>query len=417
MKHPLQARRPPGRWALLSLLAATWWLAARPAAAQDTPAPQASAPPAAPAAAPAAPQAEGAPQADGAPQAEGASQAEGAPQDTPAPQAEGAPQADPGPATDGAPRADGAGAPPSAAAAGARAERGPARRERPGATSSRAAPSKKRRGDINPCMTPDPGWGVYDRWSRAPSIGQMIMPHRGGVTKRGGFDVIIHFHGHEALRKEFVKTAEGAVLVGIDLGIGSGAYSSAFSAPYVFENLLDSIERAVAKKTGKKRAYVRKLGLSAWSAGYGAIEQILRQPAGKRVDALVLLDSLHAGYADEQQRTLKVAQLEPFIKFARRAAAGEAFMFMSHSSILPPGYASTAETATFLVKQLRGKPRGASRRDVLGLDMIQRFDRRGFHVRGYTGDDKPDHCAHLGLMADVMRVHINPRWKTPKGRR
>ncbi|KYF53868.1 hypothetical protein BE08_42800, partial [Sorangium cellulosum] len=277
--------------------------------------------------------------------------------------------------------------------------------------------SKKRRGDINPCMTPDPGWGVYDRWSRAPSIGQMIMPHKGGVTKRGGFDVIIHFHGHEALRKEFVKTAEGAVLVGIDLGIGSGAYSSAFSAPYVFENLLDSIERAVAKKTGKKRAYVRKLGLSAWSAGYGAIEQILRQPAGKRVDALVLLDSLHAGYADEQQRKLKVAQLEPFIKFARRAAAGEAFMFMSHSSILPPGYASTAETATFLVKQLRGTPRGASRRDVLGLDMIQRFDRRGFHVRGYTGDDKPDHCAHLGLMADVMRVHINPRWKTPKGRR
>ncbi|WP_437783566.1 hypothetical protein [Sorangium sp. So ce1097] len=407
MKYPLQARRPSGRWALLSLLAATWWLAAPPAAAQDTPAPQASAPPEAPAAAPAAPQAEGAAQAEAAPQAEGAAQAEAAP------------QADRGPATDGAPQAAGAGAgaPPSAAAAGDRAERGPARRERPGATSSRAAPSKKRRGDINPCMTPDPGWGVYDRWSRAPSIGQMIMPHKGGVTKRGGFDVIIHFHSHEALRKEFVKTAEGAVLVGIDLGIGSGAYSSAFSAPYVFENLLDSIERAVAKKTGKKKAYVRKLGLSAWSAGYGAIEQILRQPAGKRVDTLVLLDSLHAGYADEQQRKLKVAQIEPFIAFARRAAAGEAFMFMSHSSILPPGYASTAETATFIVKQLRGKPRGSSRRDVLGLDMIQRFDRGDFHVRGYTGNDKPDHCAHLGLMADVMRVHINPRWKTPKGRR
>ncbi|WP_437512305.1 hypothetical protein [Sorangium sp. So ce1099] len=409
MRHPLQARRPSGRWALLSLLAATWWLAAPPAAAQDS-----TAPPEPPPAAPAAPPA-GAPQADSPAQPEGPKTAAGATQ----PPAETPQQPAGTPSTDGAAGAGAAatGAGGAGGDAGGRAERGPARRDRPGATSSRATPSKKRRGDINPCMTPDPGWGVYDPWSRAPSIGQMIMPHRGGVTKRGGFDVIIHFHGHEALRKEFVKTAEGAVLVGIDLGIGSGAYSSAFSAPYVFENLLDSIERAVAKKTGKKKAYVRKLGLSAWSAGYGAIEQILRQPAGKRVDALVLLDSLHAGYADEQQHKLKVAQIEPFIAFARRAAAGEAFMFMSHSSILPPGYASTAETANYIVQQLRGKPRGSSRRDVLGLDMIQRYDRGGFHLRGYTGDDKPDHCAHLGLMRDVMRVHINPRWKTPKGRR
>ncbi|WP_437800939.1 hypothetical protein [Sorangium sp. So ce693] len=405
MRHPLQARRPSGRWALLSLLAATWWLAAPPAAAQDTAAPKAAAP-----------------QADDAPPAThtAALQADAPP--AVAPQADSPPAAGGAPPTDGA---AGAGAPSGGAdgaggaggAASDAGQRSAARRDRPGATSSRAAPSKKRRGDINPCMTPDPGWGVYDPWSRAPSIGQMIMPHRGGVTKRGGFDVIIHFHGHEALRKEFVKTAEGAVLVGIDLGIGSGAYSSAFSAPYVFENLLDSIERAVAKKTGKKKAYIRKLGLSSWSAGYGAIEQILRQPAGKRVDALVLLDSLHAGYADEQQHKLKVAQIEPFIAFARRAAAGEAFMFMSHSSILPPGYASTAETANFIVQQLRGKPRGSSRADVLGLDMILRFDRGDFHVRGYTGDDKPDHCAHIGLMADVVRIHLNPRWKSPRGRR
>ncbi len=409
MRHPLQARRPPGRWALLSLLAATWWLAAPPAAAQDPAAGQPGAPPEPPPAAQAAPQA-------AAPQADSATQADSPAPTASPPPADGAPPLH----ADGAPAADGAGAgppPSSAGGAGQRVERSPARRDRPGATSSLSAPSKKRRGDINPCMTPDPGWGVYDRWSRAPSIGQMIMPHRGGVTKRGGFDVLIHFHGHEALRKEFVKTADGAVLVGIDLGIGSGAYSSTFSAPYVFEHLLDSIERAVAKKTGKKKVYIRKLGLSAWSAGYGAIEQILRQKAGKRVDALVLLDSLHAGYADEQQRKLKVAQLEPFIAFARRAAAGEAFMFMSHSSILPPGYASTEETASFVVQQLRGKPRGSSRRDVLGLDMTRRYDRGDFHLRGYTGDDKPDHCAHLGLMADVMRVHLKPRWKTPRGRR
>jgi hypothetical protein len=266
-------------------------------------------------------------------------------------------------------------------------------------------------------MTPDPGFGVYDPWGRGPSIGQVLLPHKGGITKRGSFDVVIHFHGHEPIRKEFVKTADGIVLVGIDLGIGSGAYGSAFSAPYVFENLLGSVERAVAKHAGVKTAKIRKLALSSWSAGYGALDQILRQPAGKKVDAVILLDSLHAGYADEQSGTLKTEQLTPFVAFAKKAAAKQAFMFMSHSSIIPPGYASTTEVANYMVAELHGKPKHTNRQDVLGLDMIDRFDKGNFHMRGYTGEDKPDHCAHIGLMADIVRVHLEPRWKTPKGRK
>jgi len=373
MKEAKSGRiRRAGAW--IALLGAAWILGAMPAAAQEAPAPAPVPVQQAPAAAPAE-----------------------APAEASAPAA--APAQGPGNAP---------GAQDSAAA--------PAQKPR-SATSSRATPAKKRRGGINPCMTPDPGWGVYDPWSREPSMGQMIMPHKGGVTKSGGFDVLIHFHGHEPVRKEFVKYASGIVLVGIDLGIGSGAYQNAFASPDIFERLLASIEAAVAKKTGKKDAHIRKLGLSAWSAGYGAIEQILRQPAGKKVDSVLLLDSLHAGYADEQARTLKVAQIEPFVEFARRAASGKRFMYMSHSSIIPPGYASTTEVANFVIKQLKGKAKSSNRQDVLGLDMVQRYDRGNFHVRGYTGEDKPDHCAHIGLMADIVRVHLEKRWKTPKGRK
>jgi hypothetical protein len=279
---------------------------------------------------------------------------------------------------------------------------------------SRPRPPKKRRGGINPCMTPDPGWGKYDKWQNV-SIGQMVAPKKGGITKKGSFDVLIHFHGHEPIRKEFVKTANGVVLVGIDLGIGSGAYQNVFSAPNAFTNLLESVESAMSKKTGKE-ARVRKIGLSAWSAGYGAIEQILRQPAGKRIDAVVLLDSVHAGYADESKGLLKENQLEPFVQFARKATKSNKFMFLSHSSIIPPGYASTAETAGFIIEQVNGKQKKASRKDVLGLDMFTRYDRGDFHVRGYTGDDKPDHCAHIGLIAKVLKNQLQPRWKTPSAR-
>lgn len=281
-----------------------------------------------------------------------------------------------------------------------------------------AAHKKPRRGGINPCMTPDPGFGIYDRWNGSGmSIGQVLLPHQGGISKSGQFDVVIHFHGHEPIRKEFVKTAKGIVLVGIDLGIGSGAYQAAFSSPATFTNLLASVEAAVAHHAGRKSAHIRKLALSSWSAGYGAIEQILRQPAAKKVDAVILLDSLHAGYADEQTHTLKTEQVAPFLAFAKRAAAKQTFMFMSHSSIIPPGYASTTETAGYVVGRLGGRPRKANRQDVLGLDMFERYDKGNFHMRGYTGDDKPDHCAHIGLMADIVRAHLEPRWKTPKGRK
>ena len=105
--------------------------------------------------------------------------------------------------------------------------------------------------------------------------------------------------------------------------------------------------------------------------------------------------------------------IEPFVAFAKQAAAKHTFMFQSHSSIIPPGYASTTEVAHYIEGKLGGKSRKVARQDVLGLDMIERFDKGSYHVRGYEGDDKPDHCAHIGLMADIVRVHLAPRWKTP----
>ncbi|MFO0760853.1 MAG: hypothetical protein U0359_30530 [Byssovorax sp.] len=282
----------------------------------------------------------------------------------------------------------------------------------------RSAPAKKRRGGINPCMTPDPGFGVYEAWSgTGMSMGQVLIPRKGGVSKSGAFDLVVHFHGHEPIRKEFVKTAKNIVLVGIDLGIGSGAYSSGFATADTWTQLVASVEAQVAKHAGIKAAHARKIALSSWSAGYGAIEQILRQTGGKNIDALILLDSLHTGYIDEQAKTLKTDQISPFVAFAKKAAAKQAFMFMSHSSIIPPGYASTTEVASYVVGQLHGRPKKANRQDVLGLDMIDRFDKGNFHMRGYTGDDKPDHCAHIGLMADIVRSHLEPRWKSPKGRK
>ncbi|MCS6899858.1 MAG: hypothetical protein RMJ98_02040 [Myxococcales bacterium] len=285
----------------------------------------------------------------------------------------------------------------------------------PGATPAAPVPQGKRREGPNPCMTPDPGFGIYDRWENI-ALGQMIAPQRGGIRKDGGFDLVVHFHGHEPIRKEFVKTGQGIVLAGIDLGIGSGVYENTFADQSLFPRILQSIEAHMAKRSGNPNAYVKHLALSSWSAGYGATSQILRQPIGKKVDAVILLDSLHAGYKEGTKDEVRGVQIEQFLEFARAAAAKKKFLFLSHSSIIPPGYASTTEVARYLVGELDGKFKKASRKDVLGLQMISRFDKGNFLVRGYDGNDKPDHCAHIGLIADVLKTHLIPAWKTPKGR-
>jgi LysM repeat protein len=271
--------------------------------------------------------------------------------------------------------------------------------------------SPEERGGVNPCMTADPGYGTYDRWSGANlRTGVALVPQAGGITRSGRFDVMFHFHGHEPVRKEWVRVMDGAVLVGVTLGIGSGVYSSSFSNPHLFQQLIADVEKMVAKKAGRESAKVRKIGLSAWSAGYGAIEQILTQRAGARVDSVILLDGLHSGTD---------AQLQPFVNFARQAKAGRKFMFVSHSSIIPPGYASTTEVVNRLVSKLGSTPRKARPRasDPMGLELIARLDLGNFVVRGFRGNGKLDHCAHIGLYRDVLRAYIARRWNSPRGRK
>jgi len=266
------------------------------------------------------------------------------------------------------------------------------------------------RGGVNPCSTLDAGFGRYDRWRPLP-LGQLLIPTRGGVASDGQFDLVIHFHGHEAIRKEWVKVMDGTLLVGIDLGTASSAYAAQFEALSAFSSLVNQVETAVAKTRGLPRAKVRNLGLSAWSAGYAAIGQILSQlDSAKRVDAVILLDGLHASYVGDD---LDTRRLSPFVDFARLAKARRKFMYVSHSSIIPPDYASTTETENYLVFALSGTPRSASARavDPWGLELNSRFDSGDFHMRGFDGDDEMDHCAQIGLLDGVLDSFLKPRWR------
>ncbi|MFO0661684.1 MAG: hypothetical protein U0165_17905 [Polyangiaceae bacterium] len=177
---------------------------------------------------------------------------------------------------------------------------------------------------------------------------------------------------------------------------------------------MSSVEEKMKVRTGK-RTHTSNIWRSSWSAGYGAAGQILRQTGGKKIDAVILLDSLHAGYKDGTS-DVRGSQIDQFVTYAKDAAAGRKFMYLSHSSIVPPGYASTTEVAEYIVDELGGKLKKASAKHIWGLKLIDKYDKSNLHVRGYTGDDKPDHCAHIGLINDVMKNYLVSKWKTPAGK-
>jgi hypothetical protein len=261
-------------------------------------------------------------------------------------------------------------------------------RARPGFQYSR---SSAERGGVNPCAIPAGDVSAFSDWSKL-SRGRFTAPRTGAFDATGGFDLVLNFHGDDLARRELLQSGEKFVLYSLTLDPNK-SYAPLFSGTKLLSQLVQEIEQALSASAGVP-AHARRIGLSAWSAGYVAILAILVQPEAraKDIDGVVLIDGLHG------QRGNLSAQLGPFVDYARRAAAGERFLFVAHSSIDPPGFASTSEAAHFLLASLDARPQAVRRDDGLGLELVEFFSRGDFHVRGYAGNDKADHCAQVTLL-------------------
>jgi hypothetical protein len=67
--------------------------------------------------------------------------------------------------------------------------------------------------------------------------------------------------------------------------------------------------------------------------------------------------TLRAKYAgDPAAHRVDTELMAGFVRFAREAAAGRKAMLLTHSAQVPEGYASTTETADFLIAAVGGAP-------------------------------------------------------------
>ncbi len=228
----------------------------------------------------------------------------------------------------------------------------------------------------------------------------------------GRYDVIVHFHGApETVVPAFERAGIDAVLVIVNLGIGSGPYENAFISAGSLDALLASVHKVVVKHCPMPERALGRLALSSWSAGYGAIYRILaRQDAAQRVDAVLLSDGLHAGFDDKFRNHVNALQMAPFDAYAERAVRGDALMAITHSAIVTT-YASTTETASHLLEG-----RGLERESVdeagpRRMKLISRAEKGSFSVHGYAGGDTHAHCDHLYAMDQTLLAPLSARWQ------
>jgi hypothetical protein len=231
------------------------------------------------------------------------------------------------------------------------------------------------------------------------SVGALFLPEK--LRRDGTVPLVVHFHGGTWLPEVAAANDGRWAVISVQLGSGSGVYARAFADPDAFGRLLHDAQMRAGVQFGP-------VGLSGWSAGYGAVRAILRtETSYQRIQFVLLIDALHAGYKDgrpgPRESVLVDRDLAVFLKFARDAAAGKKQMLITHSEIFPGTYASTTETADYLLDRLGLVQRATLSWGPMQMQQISESKRGRLRVVGYAGNTAPDHVDQLHALPEFLK--------------
>jgi len=235
--------------------------------------------------------------------------------------------------------------------------------------------------------------------TRAVAKGQVTVIRTSATANR---EVMIHFHGAvETMRTALARSNFDGTLIIVNFSGLSSAYSKPFETDAnLFDRLLQMVDTAQQNDLGQAAEQVPNVTLSSFSAGYGSIREILSQPRNfDRVSAIVTADSIYAGLvagsiAGAPERIVSQVNMQDFLRFATLASRGEKKFVLSHSS-QPTSYASTTETADYLLHSLSMSRTSDTDSKSGALQSVSQATRGRFTVLGFAGESAEDHLQHL----------------------
>jgi hypothetical protein len=259
---------------------------------------------------------------------------------------------------------------------------------------------------------------MQDRTLQLPSDARHTLWIPRGYQHLGNtVDVLFDFHGYPP------RVRSSACLAGLNCVVISVQYvglSSVYRIPFsddrqLFATILDeALSTLRAEPDFVNDAQWGRLAITSFSAGFGAVREILKtNDYFDRIAGIYMVDSLYCGYIGDgtdavQEGVVHPGLMKDFLRFARAAADGDKVMIITHCMVPTPGYASTCETADYLLDKLDlvPKPVDISVRlspKVEGvaepLRLYRKAVRKGFSLYGSHGVAANDHVDHLRHMA------------------
>lgn len=240
----------------------------------------------------------------------------------------------------------------------------------------------------------------------------LFVPASYKVPKNGEVEITVHFHGASwFVIQEHQARGNGDPIVTLELGQGSTVYRVPFEDPARFSRMLDAVTRELVSYGATPETRVTSVNITSFSAGYGAVREIVKSPENVAViKRIVLADSSYGGLDEEAlkdgKRVVAPEYIEPWLAYARLAVAGEKTLLMTTSNITPPTYAGTYEVAAAVAKTL-----GVDVKDVAAgscpasaidqpYPLQKRADAGSFHWWAYGGVDAVVHMTLARHIAD-----------------
>jgi hypothetical protein len=230
------------------------------------------------------------------------------------------------------------------------------------------------------------------------SLGTLFVPAR--LKLKSPTPVLFFFHSPEYV-PEIAGTRNKMVVVSIQIGAGSSVYAKPFTDPEYFGKLLHEAETGAGVP-------LRPVTLGGWSAGCGAIRQIMSTPEYyDEVANTIMIDGIHTGYANGKpgplESEIKPEPLQIFVRLARDAMAGKRRVLITHTEIFPGTFASTTETTDYILNQIGLHPKAIAKWGPMGTQELSEVRSGKFIEVGFAGNSAPDHVDQLQSLPEYLR--------------
>ncbi len=215
----------------------------------------------------------------------------------------------------------------------------------------------------------------------------------------------VHFQGGvTAAIENFARMNRAGVLIASTIAGRSSAFATPYRDPAAFAALIAAGEVELSRRAGRPVRFGPIL-VTFWSAGYGAVRELLRQPEWfQRIDALVSADSIYASVVADDVRAPRLEDVVDFVRFAQLAARGEKTFVLAHGRY-QTDYASTAESAALLRAAVAVEHRDVANVTERGVPIARESHCRGFHCYEFAEATAGIHVDCLYFVPEMVRRH------------